>query len=84
MLIITGPVGLGKSTVSPGGVPVGHTGHRSHGHAPRFRRYRHRVIEPSGLVQVNGIGDMLLDTEGKTVQELAAGMIDSVGWTSPG
>lgn len=46
--------------------------------------YRHRAVELSGLMQFNGIGDVLLDTEGRTVQELAAAMLDSVGWTSPG
>jgi hypothetical protein len=33
---------------------------------------------------LNGIGDVLLDTEGRTGREVAATMLEIVGWSAPG
>lgn len=45
--------------------------------------HRRRAAELSELMERNRIGDLLVDTQGKAVFDLASELLDRVGWLSP-
>ena len=42
--------------------------------------HRRRAAELSALMELNGIGDVLLDTEGRSVEDLSREPLSSIGW----